>query len=321
MIKFFVIYQRGNFYMKTILLTFVLALFFSSCVKVEETTSADIQETAQQVGDVMASIDEAGRRSGSLAYNQKLIKEKSLNSFARYAPLSLSENIMSKLFLLKANATACADTGFATCNTTTDTIVRSFAGCTVGSAVFSGDVTLTWGSGGATHADCSLGSTAGAYITRVPNFTVTGRRSAVLSVTKTGSVGQRITWSLGTGANKVFAFSNDGIRRSFVSGTTTLFDQTTATSGDITVTGTDRTNRVMNNGSLNVTNNLTSVVCNYVPTNVTWASSTCNCPTSGSWSGSCSDGKSTTLVITGCGTATYTEGETTESVSFDRCGT
>ena len=120
---------------------------------------------------------------------------------------------------------------------------------------------------------------------------------------------------------KSLQFSNDGINRVFSIGSTILFNQTTATSGDITVSGTTRSNRIMSGGSLNVTNHISAVVCNYVPTNVTWASGTCNCPTQGSWSGSCSDGKTTTLTITGCGTATYTEGSDTEAVSFDRCGT
>ena len=190
----------------------------------------------------------------------------------------------------------------------------------MGAATFSGDVTLTWGGG--TNVDCTLGGTAGTHITRVPNFTATGLRGATLAVTKTGTIGQRVTWNSGASPNRVFTLSNDGINRKFTTASAVvLFNQTTVTSGDITVTGEARTNRVMNGGSLRVTNNLTSVVCSYVPTNVTWAGTTCNCPTSGSWAGSCSDGKTTTLNITGCGTASYTEGTTTQTVTFDRCGT
>lgn len=308
--------------MKALILVLVYSVFIFGCKNGDATNSTDIQETAQQVGDVMASIDEAGGSTGSLALNSTSdsMKNSIRNSFKRYAPSELNDGFLAKLFQPEANAASCAGAGFASCNTSTDKIVRSFAGCTVGTAVFSGDVTIAWGSSGATHVDCSLGNTVGSYITRVPNFTVTGRRSAVLSVTKSGSIGQKATWTSGVGISRIFAFSNDGIRRTFVSGGTTLFDQTTTTSGDITITGTTRTNRVLNSGSLNVTNNLTSVVCNYIPSNVTWSSASCNCPMSGSWAGTCSDGKSATLDITGCGTATYSEGQSTESVVFDRCG-
>lgn len=308
--------------MKLTILFLISSMMFFGCKKAEVTTTADIQESAQQVGDVMASVDEAGGSTGAIASMKDT--EKMQNSvkqtFNRFAPNELSENMVAKLFLQDANAASCAGAGFAVCGASApNSIVRSFAGCTVGTAVFSGDVTLTWGNG---SAACSFGGIVSADVTRVPNFTVTGRRGATLAVTRTGSVGQRITLHTAAGVNSVLKFSNDGINRTFTAASTTLFNQTTATSGDITVTGTSRSNRVMNGGSLNVTNNLTSVVCNYVPTNVTWGGAgTCNCPTNGSWAGSCSDGKTTTLDITGCGTANYTEGGETQAVTFDRCGT
>ncbi len=292
----------------TILFLITSALFFG-CKKAEVTTSADIQETAQQIGDVMASVDETGGSTGNIASMQNSVRQ----SFQRFAPLEINENMIAKLFFPHANAAGCGIASFAPC--ASDVIVRSFNGCTVGSATFSGDVSLTWTGG--TPGICSMGGIPDARITRVPNFTVTGRRSASLAVTKTGTFGQRIELVSGG----VVRFSNDGINRVFSLGSTILFNQTTATSGDITVTGTTRSNRIMNGGSLNVTNNLNAVVCNYIPTNVTWAGGTCNCPTSGSWSGSCSNGKTTTLDITGCGTANYTEGSDTEAVTFDRCGT
>lgn len=291
---------------------------FFGCKKAEVAATTDIQETAQQIGDVMASVDETGGSTGSIASmkDTERLQNSVRQSFIRFAPNDINENMIAKLFLPQANAAGCGTASFAPCSS--NVIIRSFNGCTVGSAVFSGDVTLTWAGG---LGSCSMGTTPGATITRVPNFTVTGRRSASLAVTKTGAFGQRIELVTAAGTNSVVKFTNDGINRVFSIGSTILFNQTTATSGDITVTGTSRSSRVMSGGSLNVTNNLNAVVCNYVPTNVTWAGGTCNCPTSGSWSGSCSDGKTTTLVITGCGTANYTEGSDTEAVTFDRCGT
>lgn len=292
------------------LLFIVAILLLVGCKKIEE-EGADIQESAQQIGDVMASIDESGSSSGTFAYyeNQK-------KTFARLSPEdSLEPNLIAQLALPEAQAVSCLGFGFSACNA--NVVTRNFNNCTVGTATFSGTVTLTW----ANATNCIMNA-ASASITRVPNFTMTGRRGATLSVTQTGTIGQRLTWMSGTGTTKVFDFTNDGITRRFTApNSTILFDQTTTVSGTLTVTGTARTSRVLttSGGALIVTDNLKSVACVYTPTNVTWNSSSCNCPTQGSWSGSCSDGKSTTLNITGCGTATYTEGSETQSVTFDRC--
>ena len=95
-------------------------------------------------------------------------------------------------------------------------------------------------------------------------------------------------------------------------------DYTSQTTSAITVTGTGRSSRTMSGGSLRVTNNLTAVTCDYVPTDVAW-STTCNCATSGTWSGTYSDGKSASIAITGCGTANVTLASDTQAVVFDRC--
>ncbi len=98
----------------------------------------------------------------------------------------------------------------------------------------------------------------------------------------------------------------------------TLLDFTTTTTAEITVTGTKRSNRVLDGGELKVVNNRTDASCTFTPDNVKW-SSTCNCATSGSWSGTCSNGTDVDLEITGCGTGDLTiEGDTFE-VKFDHC--
>lgn len=299
---------------KFLFLCLSLLILSSGCKKnAEDTAAADVQETAQQVGDVMASVDESGGNSGSIAsFDGRSVE----NTFERFAPGTYDHKSVASLIVPEAQAAACTATNnFSSCSS--NVITRTFGGCTVGSATFNGTVTLTWGGA---STGCVM-SAANDHVTRVPNFTVTGRRSATLTVTKTGTIGQRVTWTSGSGGSRVMSFTNDGINRRFSLSGTTLFDQTTSVTSAITVTGTSRTSRVMSGGTLQVVNNLTSVTCSFSPTNVTWAGGTCNCPTSGSWSGTCTDGKSVTLDINGCGTANYTEGSTTTSVSFDRCGT
>jgi hypothetical protein len=272
-------------------------------------SSSDNEETGQQVGDVMASVDESGGSSGSLA----MVPAESIRkTFKRLSPSDISPTWFETLLEQEANATTCrlANT-FGTC--TSNVITRTFGDCTVGGATFSGTVTLTFNDA-AVNSTCQM-TAATHSITRVPAFTVTGRRGATLTVSKTGTVGQKIT----KGTGSTFTFTNDGIRRVFTTAAgATTFDFTTATTSDITVTGTSRASRTMTGGTLRVTNNLTNVTCDYSPTDVTWVS-TCNCATSGTWSGSCSDGKTTSLELTGCGSATLTTGSESESITFDRC--
>ncbi|MCC6138020.1 MAG: hypothetical protein IT287_05270 [Bdellovibrionaceae bacterium] len=280
-------------------------LVFISCAE-DELNVADIQETAQQIGDVMASVDESGGTTdGTVAFMEgqrkfMAVKDKQL-------PSNLVQDVFDLFTPIKsAQAVACKDTAFSSCSSGQK--IRDLNGCTIGSATFTGTVTLDF-----SDAACAINSD-GDDVDRSPDFTVTGRREATLTVTKTATNGQTLTRvSAGN-----FTFANDGIRRVFAAGGTALFDFTTLTTSPITVTGSDRATRVMTGGNLRVTNNKTSVSCNYVPNNVTWSAS-CNCASSGSWEGSCSDGKTSSVEITGCGSATITVDETAENLTFDRC--
>jgi hypothetical protein len=276
-----------------------IALVTSGCGR---DNSADIQELGQQVGDVMASIDEGGGSDGGFA----MLELSGQSMFARLSPSDVSD---SWLFS-NAYAVGCSDSStWGACSG--NVITRTFGGCSIGLASLTGTVSLTWANGASGCALSGIGQT----VTRVPNFTLTGRRGATLTVSKTGSVGQRLTVN---GVNQA-AFSNDGIRRTFTSPAgATLFDFSTQTTSDITVSGLTRSTRVVSGGALRVTNHASSVTCDFVPSSVSW-SANCNCAVSGSWSASCSDGKLAVLTITGCGRATLELGDDTESFSFDRC--
>ena len=245
-------------------------------------------------------MDEMGGNSGSLAASYaeptftRLVSEET--EIASYSPTGI-----------RSVACVSADT-FSTCSS--NAITRTFGGCTILGVTFDGFISFTWADGA---SSCLLSAT-GATVSRAPQFTATGRRGATLTVSKTGTYGQKITK---TGAD-TFTFSNDGIKRVFAAAGATLFDFTTTTTADIGITGTARTGRIISGGTLRVANNLTGGTCDYSPTAVTWAAS-CNCAVSGSWSGSCSDGKTSTMTITGCGTATLTVGADSESFTFDRC--
>ncbi len=101
----------------------------------------------------------------------------------------------------------------------------------------------------------------------------------------------------------------------------TIADIETRTLSTISVTGTSRSNRVMNGGQLEIKNLTRGTTAVLTPSNLTWAS-TCNCAVSGSLSGSTSGDESFddfTITITGCGTANVSSGGKSEDVEFDRC--
>ncbi|WP_413289358.1 hypothetical protein [Bdellovibrio sp. HCB337] len=298
--------------MKFVKYILVLGLIVSACSKKAEDSETISDELAQNVGDMMAGVDESGGSNGTLAFRSEVSGAERI--LAKHAPADLRWRTVLAKVLPEARATSCYGYGFGAC--TSSTITRNFNSCTIGSATVTGDVDITWAGTGVTT--CALNQ-SGNTITRDPNFTVTGPYGGAFHVAKTATIGQRITWASGTGTTKAFNFSNDGIRRWVTTpGGTTIYDYTTTTTSDITVTGTLRSNRVMNGGTLRVTNNLTSATCDISPSNVNWSSG-CTCASSGSWSGTCSDGSSVSLSITSCGSGTLTIGSTSRGVSFDRC--
>ncbi len=271
---------------------------------------ADIQETAQQLGDIMASIDEAGGGDGDFtAFNEIKSADR---MFARLQP-SRDKFTWIKSVLPNAFAATCAAAStFGTCSG--DQITRTFGGCTLDTTTFTGSVTLTWNDGNA-GTTCAIDSN-GDTITRVPAFTITGRRGGTLTVSKSGAVGQQITRT----AAGVYSFTNDGIDRVINVAGTDVWDFTTATTSAVTITGNTRNGRVVTGGVVRVTNNLTAVTCDYVPSNLTWTSA-CTCPISGSWSTTCSNGKASSYTIQGCRIGRFVMGDDAETVVLDRCYT
>ncbi|MCB0378559.1 MAG: hypothetical protein KDD33_08715 [Bdellovibrionales bacterium] len=299
--------------MRKIIVFLLIVSSALSCSKDETTNSAtDSDSMVQQIGDTMASVDGSGGGDGGYALFAREAKtyarlQKQL-PFAAKAYRSLSNT-----FMPKADATACRLVNtFGSC--TNNQIVRDFQSCTIGQATFEGTVTIDFNDT-AVDNTCAIASD-GHTITRSPDFTITGPLGGEYAVSKTGSVGQRLTRT----SAGVFDFTNDGIRRTLTFRSATRADFTTVTTSAIGVTGNNRSGRVMDGGTLRVTNNLNSATCDYSPSSVTW-DTTCNCAISGSWALSCSDSTTGTYAITGCGTGTLTIGSDSESVTLDQCTT
>lgn len=295
--------------MKKIILMSLMSTMLVACSNNDEASQAN-DETGQQIGELMAAVDESGGESGEIS-----LIESNQKTFYRLSPKDSQRPFWKNILDPNAYAVSCISAStFGSCDS--NTVTHAFDDCTFLLAKFDGTVTFTWGE---TSTNCQL-QAIGDTITREPEYTVTGLRGAELAVSKTGPVGQRLTWVDGADDDKEFEFTNDGIRRIFTTSRgTTLLDFTTKTTAAIGVKGTKRSNRIIDGGELKVTNNKTDVSCTYTPTNVRWTS-TCNCATSGSWTGTCSDGRTTSLELTGCGTGDLTMGDDHKvEIEFDRC--
>lgn len=285
----------------SLLSVLLVALFFNlgcgQAVQLSEVNTS--AELANQMGDVMASVDEAGKGTTAIAASTtNQVFNANLDT-----PVSVSA--------------ACDASQFGSCNS--NQMVRNFGGCTIGGYALAGTTTMTWTGG----SNCSL-SAPGQAIRINPNYSVSSNNLS-LTTTKTGTHGVTLTWDSGTGTSKVFKYTNDGINRTLKSNGTTLLSIDTVTTSPITIVGTTRGGRsITSGGSIQITNNTSGEVCNFSPNNnITWGNTSCNCATSGQWVGSCSTTGSVVMTINGCGTAevVYSEDGATkvQTVSLDRC--
>ncbi|MFN7685352.1 MAG: hypothetical protein ACK5QT_08075 [Oligoflexia bacterium] len=258
----------------------------------------DQEEYAQSVGDVMSSMDESsGQTGGGFAYFR--IPE-------RLKPRSTFFDVL----MPDAYAASCTLQSFSACASGVRT--RTFGGCTFagGRVTLSGTVSLTFSD----TSSCTMNDT-NESVTRTADFTISGRRGS-LTVSAPGG-GQTVTRT-----SSGFDYSVGGMKRVLKdSDGETIADIETRTLSVIAVTGTTRTNRVMNGGQLEIKNLTRGTTAVLTPSNLTW-SANCNCAVSGSLSGTTSGDESFDdfkIEITGCGTATVSSGGASVDVEFDRC--
>ena len=271
-------------------------------------TLADQDQIGAAVGEVMASLDEATRGSGANAYRpsfpilrmpDEFRGPRWRRAFDWVAPVAYAGSCVQSLFTMcSAGARA-----------------RTFDQCQVGAATLNGTVTLAFSDG----AGCTM-SSAGQYVTRTADFALTGPYGGTLVVSAPAG-GQTLT-RLSDG----FDYIVGGMRRVLTGPTgRALFDISTRTTAPIHLTGTSRADLVMVSGALEVSHNLAGYKVTLAPQNLAWAS-TCNCAVSGQLTGTIAaggklNGKTATVVLTGCGQADVTVDGDTESVTLDRCAT
>ncbi len=302
---------------KLIGLLFILTTIFSGCRGASDDTTYSIDsaaESAQQVGDAMASVDEfGGSTGGAITTNEIKSYEK---AFARINKNQNSSEILSAkvkfdLLIPKAQAAACNTVAFGGCSANQK--IRIFSDCTTaGNGTMSGNMTLTFTGTGA--GTCTIPANTDS-VSRIPNYTISGLRGATFTVSAP-TTGQTLTRT----AASTMSLSNAGIKRTFTTPKgTKLLDITTTTGTPLTVNGNARTGRTITAGTLVVTNNLTTVTCTLTPAGIAWTAG-CNCPTAGTWSATCSDTSTYSMAYSStCGETTFTKASVGVPLTMDRC--
>lgn len=296
-----------------------LILFLSGCGlnNTDPANSIDTtEELGQQLGEMAATMDESGGSSnGSIASLDFKSSEAAYLRLTESPQSSLAAQKIADVLLPKALAASCSEATFDACSASlTNGRVKTFAACTLGAGTtMTGSVQLLFT--GSNAAGCTAPNIADT-IARTPAFVITGARGGTFEVSS-GSSGQVLT-RLGT---NTFSFINGGIRRVFTTVTgTTLLDLTTSTSSPVTFTGSSRLNRQITGGAIEIKNNLNDETCSVTPNDVTWTSAACNCPNSGTFTGTCSSGESFSMSLLGtCGRATVTVGDVSKTITMDRC--
>lgn len=307
-----------------VLMMLVASLMISSCNKVEDEayTIDATDEMAQQIGDVMVSIDESGgTTNGSISKLNGVGYEKSFARLSRGQGIlsNLAAQDIADLFISKSYAADCSAVAFGACSG--GMLIRDFASCSLPDrrptvdkvGMVNGSIRLMYSGTGV--GTCRIPTNAD-YVVRVPNYRITGLRGVAFEVTVASGEGQRLT-RIGAAS---YTFSSTAIRRKFstASGKDVL-DLTVATNSAIGITNNARNGRSATGGVLNITDNMTQAYCNVSPNSVSWSTG-CNCPTSGTWSGTCSDSQTLTVAFSGtCGETTLTKGSTIKAVTLDRC--
>jgi hypothetical protein len=284
---------------RVILLAAVVAAA-AGCRKKDEA-----EQIGETVGEAMSSLDDAmaGESSAALLPFRRVPDELKGSPWQR----AMDDVIPS------AYAATCWEPTFSACDSTAATGVRTkdFGGCMIGGATLEGTVTLTFN-----RPLCAF-LTAGDAVTRTADLTLTGRYGGTLEITSPGG-GQTLTRTAGG-----FEYTVGGMERvATTAGGRTLFDVATRTTAPIVVTGSSRADLKIVSGSLEIDHKVAGYKVTLTADNLAWTNN-CTCASSGTLAGTVSggkhDGKSASVMITGCGEAEVTIDGETESVSMDRC--
>lgn len=297
----------------------LMALF--SCTK-DEASSSDGAEALSNISE--SAMAEAGQQSTST-------EGASSPSFTLGEGLSTDFQSMDYLDpqdALKQLAACTFSSARSTCSSNVSTI--SWGGCTIGTATLAGGWSEAWSSGFCSDGNQPTALTNGTSVTRTSSTgqvltfasgaTLTTDTIAHTTYDSTSIPGTGITISNSSGTRTVVI---NGLHKVLVGPRGLKWFDHTLTSTGLTVNGTRLTgDRVVSGTSVHY-HNLAEYKATHTFNTVTWGSSTCCYPTSGSVSSTLTGSRSGTVSLSftaNCGEANFTDTDATvSSVTLSQC--
>ncbi|MEQ1875282.1 MAG: hypothetical protein ABL958_01460 [Bdellovibrionia bacterium] len=295
-------------------LTFVLlTLILAGCQKKEETPAEEASPSSenQMANSATESINGVLNSTGLIAQIKPLKENKNY------------VQILERILLPHAHAAACSAGGasVSACSGSAPWVRTATYNCTLGASAYtlSGTSTLTYNT-----ANCN--TVINHSVIRTVNATISGPLGTL--TTSSDSHADYRGNTIGGGQQFVKtgaagAFTVLGMHR-VLTGTKgrTLFDISTRTTSDFTVTGSTLSDLTVDGGVLEIIHNLAQYTAQWMATSVAWSSS-CSCPVSGSLAGTFSGsvtGNMTVQFGPTCGavTVTGTDGAT-GTTTLDVC--
>lgn len=292
------------------LLILIVVTSLAACNKKTQTDSDSVEST------------EAVVESGVSVLSGSLDDQTSNTSFA----VNRSENttnIWATLLVNKAHASSCSRAFLQSCQSGVKTV--DYSGCsTLGGRVnMSGSVTLTY-----SNTSCLL-STAGDYVVRTYDFSVSGPRGGSIATTSDVKEDYRLgsanTYGGGAKLTKTSAGYNLeilGKHSSLAKNGVDLYNVSVRTLQPLQVTGGfERSLRHVSNGQLEINHNIAKFTTVMSASNLQWSASCCH-PTSGTLSVTRSgsiQGTATVTFTDECGVASLEENGQVRKIELSYC--
>lgn len=299
----------------------VILMTLFSCNR-DEASSTDGAEALSNISE--SAMAEAGQQSTST---------EGATSPSFHSGEALSADFHSMDYLdpqdaLKALAACTFSAARSTCSGNVSTI--SWGGCTIGTAALTGGWSEAWSAGFCADGNSPTALTSGTSVTRTSSggqvltfasgATLTTDTIAHTTYDGTSIPGTGITISNSSGTRTVVI---NGLHKVLVGPKGRTWFNHTLTSTGLTVTGTRLGgNRVVSGTSVHY-HNLAEYKATHVFNTVTWGSSTCCYPTSGSVSSTLVGSRSGTVSLSftsTCGEANFTDTDASvSSVTLSQC--
>lgn len=298
-----------------------LSLALGSCKGADGTSASDADESSANISE--SAMAEAGQQATAT----EGASSPNLMSFDELESDLQTVDLVDPQSDIHPTAACTFSSARSTCSSNVDTI--AWNNCTLGTALLSGGWSETWSAGfcangnrpGAlTNGNSVTRTSSGQILTLASGATVTSSTTAHTAYDGTAIPGTGITVSMASGTRTIVI---NGLQKVMVGPYGRTWFNHSITSAGLSVSGTRAGGNRIVNGTSTLFHNLAKYKATHTFNAVTWGSSVCCYPTSGSISSTLTGSKTGNVSLTftaSCGDATFTDTDLkTASVRLSQC--